>query len=105
MASRGGEIDWLEDLYVKKEFQNQGIGTKAIQAVEQIVKAYSQSLYIEAASRNLKAIQLYHRLGYDCLNTITVRKDFQPSDFETIEKVTIGNQEFKIKKRKQKTSL
>ncbi len=30
----------------------------------------------EAAARNARAIRLYRRLGYGCLNTITLRKDF-----------------------------
>ena len=78
LGSRGGEIDWLEDIFVLPEFQGRGIGTYAIKLIEDIVKEYSESLYIEAAARNRKAIQLYQRIGYTCLNTITVRKDFQP---------------------------
>ena len=78
LGSRGEQIDWLEEIFVLPEYQNLGIGTKAIQLVEEIVSKYSASLYIEAAARNQKAIKLYHKIGYDCLNTITVRKDFHP---------------------------
>ena len=42
LGSRGGEIDWLEDLFVLPEYQNQGIGSKAIQLTEEIVKKYSE---------------------------------------------------------------
>lgn len=52
--------------------------------VEDIVKEYSESLYIEVAARNMKAIRLYQRIGYNCLNTITIRKDFHPEKCETI---------------------
>ena len=100
LGSRGGEIDWLEDLYVMSEYQNKGIGTRAVRLAEEIVKEYSESLYIEAAARNEKAIRLYVKLGYNGLNTITVRKDFEPENFEVMKTENIHNQEFEIKRYK-----
>ena len=98
LGSRGCEIDWLEDIFVLPEYQNKGIGTKAIQIVEEIVKEYSESLYIEVASRNRNAIRLYHKIGYDCLNTITIRKDFNVEKQEVISKEKIFDMNFKVKK-------
>lgn len=65
LDSRGGHIDWLEHIFVKAEYQNNGIGTRVIQLVEKIVKKYSVFLYIKAASRNERANRLYHHLGYN----------------------------------------
>ena len=98
LGSRGCEIDWLEDIFVLPEFQGQGIGSHVIMLVEEIVKKYSESLYIEAAARNDKAIRLYQRIGYNCLNTITIRKDFQPDRYETVGNEKIVNLDFEIKK-------
>lgn len=98
LGSRGCEMDWLEDIFVLPEYQNRGIGTKAIAVVEQLVQSYSSSLYIEASSRNIAAIRLYHKLGYNCLNTITVRKDFD-NQYKTVRTDTIANLEFTIKER------
>ena len=101
LGSRGGAAaDWLEDIYVLSKYQNKGIGTKAIKQIEEIVKEYSESLYIEAAARNDRAIRLYRRMGYDCLNTITVRKDFRPDNYETIGQEQIFDQCFEIKQYK-----
>lgn len=100
LGSRGGRVDWLEDLFVKPEYQNQGIGTKAIQLAEEIVKEYSISMYIEAAARNEKAIRLYRNLGYDCLNSITVRKDFDTSSLVCTRKEQLYGREFEIRKVK-----
>ena len=97
LGSRGCEPDWLENIYVLKEYQNKGIGTFAIKLVEDIVKEYSESLYIEAAARNYKVIRLYHRIGYTCLNTITIRKDFN-NKYENIGKEKILDLDFDIKK-------
>ena len=99
LGSRGCEIDWLEDIFVLPEYQNKGIGTKAIQIVEEIVKEYSESLYIEVASRNINAIRLYHKIGYDCLNTLTIRKDFKDEKQEVISKEQIFEMEFEVRKK------
>ena len=100
LGNRGCKADWLEDLFVLPQFQRKGIGSRAIQLAENIVKEYSDSLYIEAAARNMKAIRLYQRLGYNCLNTITIRKDFQPEKYESIGKETIFEMDFDVKKLK-----
>ena len=101
LGSRGCEADWLEDIFVLPEFQGKGIGSRAIQLAEDIVKEYSESLYIEVAARNMKAIGLYQRIGYDCLNTITIRKDFQPENHETVGNERILGMDFDVKRCKK----
>lgn len=101
LGSRGCQMDWLEDIFVLPEFQGKGIGTCAIKQIEAIVKQYSETLYIEAAARNQKAIRLYHKIGYTCLNTITIRKDFQPEKQETIHVEKIMDMDFDVKQMKK----
>lgn len=100
LGSRGAGIDWLEDLFVLPQHQRKGVGSAAVALAEGIVKQYSESLYIEAAARNAAAIHLYRRLGYDCLNTITVRKDFAPDKYELISRETLLGQDFEVRKSK-----
>ena len=83
------------------EFQRKGIGSRAIQLAEDIVKEYSESLYIEVAARNMKAIRLYQRIGYNCLNTITIRKDFQPERHEIIGNERLFEMDFDVKRNKE----
>ena len=97
LGSRGCNV---EDIFVLPEFQGRGIGSEAIRKAEEIVREYSESLYIEAAARNEKAIRLYQKLGYNCLNTITIRKDFCPENFETVRKETMNGLEFEVKRYK-----
>lgn len=101
LGSRGGAIDWLEHLYVKPEHRNKGFGSKAIACAEEIVREYSESLYIEAAARNEQAIRLYRSLGYDCLNSISIRKDFHPERFKGVRTESLYNEPFEIRKIKQ----
>lgn len=98
LGSRGGEIDWLEDLFVLPACQKQGIGREAIRLAEEIVKQYSQSMYIEAAARNEGAIRLYRKLGYNCLNTVTVRKDFPGYEYDVVREESIYGESFEIRK-------
>lgn len=100
LGSRGCEADWLEDIFVLPEFQGKGIGSRAILLAEDIVKQYSDSLYIEVAARNMNAIRLYQRSGYACLNTITIRKDFHPEKCETIGSENIMGMDFDVKRYK-----
>ena len=97
LASRGAQIDWLEDLFILPEYQRRGFGSQAVSMLETKVKQYSESLYIEVAARNLPAIKLYRKLGYDCLNTITIRKDFDKDKYNVKSQETIAGMDFVIK--------
>ena len=101
LGSRGCEADWLEDIFVLPEFQGKGIGSRAIQLAEDIVRGYSESLYIEVAARNRKALRLYQRIGYNCLNTITIRKDFHPEKYDTVSSEKIMEMDFEVKRYKE----
>jgi len=94
------EIDWLEEIFVEPRHQNKGIGSRAVKLAENLVKEYSESMYTEAAARNASAIKLYRKLGYNCLNTVTLRKDFLPDCFDVVRTVTINGAEFEIKRKK-----
>ena len=98
LGSRGGKIDWLEDLFVLPEYQGQGVGGRVIRLAEGLVRQYSQSMYIEAAARNERAIRLYRRLGYDCLNTVTLRKDFPGYEDEVVRTEQVYGERFEIRK-------
>ncbi len=100
LGSRGVEIDWLEDLFVLPAFQKRGIGSRAVQLAEEIVQKYSGSLYIEAAAWNEGAIRLYKKLGYNCLNTITVRKDFPGHEYNVVRNEDLYGETFEIRKGK-----
>lgn len=100
LGSRGGKADWLEDLFVLPEYQGQGIGSQAVRLAEGMVRQYSQSMYIEAAARNERAIRLYRRLGYDCLNTVTIRKDFPGYRYDVVREEQVYGERFEIRKDK-----
>lgn len=101
LGSRGAEIDWLEDIFVLPAYRGRGIGSEAVRTAEEIVRQYSASLYIEAAARNERAIRLYRRLGYDCLNTVTIRKDFPAYTYDVIRTEKVCGEQFEIRRDKR----
>lgn len=58
MGNRRAAIDWLEDIFIIKKYQGKGIGSLVIKKLEEIVKTYSESLYIVYG--NLKLGQAAH---------------------------------------------
>ena len=74
---RGGNVAWIEDIYVDKQHRGKGIASQAIKLSEEIIarnKNYN-AVCIDAVPRNIAALKLYYRLGYINLSMITVRKE------------------------------
>ena len=101
LGARGCEIDWLEDLFILPEYQGHNYGSLALKAIEDLVKKYSESLYIEVAARNSRALNFYVRNGYNCLNTITIRKDFRPDEYFVTSNENILEHSFEIRNKKK----
>lgn len=101
IGSRGVEMDWIEDLFIIPEESGKGYGSIALEMIEQKIREYSTSAYIEVAARNMRALKLYYRKGYDCLNTITIRKDFKPEEYTIIKKEKLFDYEFDVKEYKE----
>ena len=58
----GGECIWIEDIFIEKNFREQGIGTKFMRFVKEI---YSDKiLRLEAEHDNIKAVTAYKNLGF-----------------------------------------
>ena len=93
---RGPAVCWIEDIFVEENLRGQGIATKAIGLVEEVLqKRGVEGICMDVVPDNIPALQLYHRLGYDRLSIVTVRKDMQPFATERIEQ--IGGMDFRVK--------
>ncbi len=75
---RGDIVAWLEDIYVVPHERGKGIGTYVITLCEEIVKMKDgyKAMCMDVSLRNAAALKLYHRIGYDTLSLVTVRKEF-----------------------------
>lgn len=79
---RGDNVAWIEDIFVDEEKRSNGIATKAISLAEDKVKSHKgyTAVCLDVVPRNEQALRLYHKLGYDVLGMITVRKELGRSD-------------------------
>ena len=62
---------------LRREFWRQGIATEAIRLAEGIVRAKPgyTALCLDVVPRNESALRLYHKLGFDSLSLLTLRKE------------------------------
>ncbi len=86
---RGENVAWIEDIYVDRDYRNKGIATKAIFLAEEIIKSHKgfTSICFDVVPRNIAALKLYYKLGYDTLSMITIRKELYDNNREKTEKI------------------
>ena len=73
----GQNVAWLEDLFILEEYRNKGIGKLAIQKLDELMIARGVvSMFIDVIPRNTSAIKLYKECGFDHLNIIQLRKNY-----------------------------
>ena len=61
--SAGGLFASVEDLYVKPEARRLGVGTKLLEAVEELCTSKNTS-YVEVQAVEERAVKFYRSLGY-----------------------------------------
>lgn len=64
----GGIVIWIEEIYVKSAFRNQGLGSEFIEYIKNNVPAKRYRL--ETEPENIKAQELYKRHGFKHLEYI-----------------------------------
>ena len=90
-------VCWIDDIYVDASHRGKGIATEAIRQTESALRESGCiSFCMEVIPDNLPAMRLYHRLGYDRLSLITMRKDFDSYETERIE--TIAGLPLRVRK-------
>lgn len=78
LARHGGSVVWIENLYVRPEMRRRGIATRAITLAEEIAREelHAPAVSMDVIPQNQAAMRMYHALGYDTLQMITMRKPF-----------------------------
>ena len=71
----GGPCIWIEDIYIKPEYQGQGFGTALLAFVEQRYRGKAARIRIEAEPENERAMAVYHKAGYEELGYTQLVKE------------------------------
>ena len=85
----------IEYLFVKKEFRGKGLGLLALEEIKKIILPSQGRVQIEVNPSNDKALKLYHSLGFNNIDTITLSTGIVG---ET-EQIHILGEDFLINKR------
>jgi ribosomal protein S18 acetylase RimI-like enzyme len=73
----GQKVAWLEDLFIKEEYRGNGIGKLAMKKLDELmVDKEVISMFVDVIPRNTSAIKLYKECGFDHLNIIQLRKNY-----------------------------
>lgn len=59
-----GKVMWLEEIYIRPEFQGFGIGTKVIEYIEFLYKDDVKAIRLEVTDKNAIALKLYQKIGF-----------------------------------------
>lgn len=60
----GGKNAWIDELFVQREFRNQGIGSKTLEFAEEAAREYGAKVLHLEVNRGNQAIGLYRRCGF-----------------------------------------
>lgn len=92
----GQRAAWLEDIYVSKEFRGQGVGKAALAQLDKLAEERGLlAMFVDVIPRNTAAIEFYIKNGFDHLNMIQLRKNYDKTMNKDEEIEVLG---FKLKK-------
>lgn len=92
----GQNAAWLEDLFIKEEFRGKGIGKQAFSILDEMMREKGViSMFVNVIPRNVNALKFYIDCGFDHLNMIELRKNYDSRLNKSDEVEVLG---FKLKK-------
>lgn len=94
LSYRGSNVAWIEDIFVDPQHRNKGFATQAIKITEDRIKSNPDytAICFDVVPRNEAALKLYHKLGYNNLSIVTVRKELYEN--KRNRKINIADLEF-----------
>ena len=73
----GHDAAWLEDLYVSEHHRGKGIGSEAMALLDAMLLGDgTTALFVDVAIRNVEALAFYQGCGFDHLNMVQLRKNY-----------------------------
>ncbi|MGL5439107.1 MAG: GNAT family N-acetyltransferase [Filifactoraceae bacterium] len=73
----GQDVAWLEDLFILESYRSNGIGKCAMKRLDELmIDRGIVSMFVDVVPRNTSAIKLYKECGFDHLNIIQLRKNY-----------------------------
>lgn len=87
----GQDVAWLEDLFISENFRSKGIGKEAFKKLDELmITLKKKSMFVDVIPRNTNAIQFYKDCGFDHLNMLELRKNYDKRLNKTEEIDVLG---------------
>lgn len=92
----GQKVAWLEDLFIIEEYRGKGLGKSAFRKLDELMKEKGiLTMFVSVIPRNTSAIKFYLDCGFDHLNMLELRKNYDKRLDKTEEVELLG---FRFKK-------
>ncbi|MBN1110069.1 MAG: GNAT family N-acetyltransferase [Methanomassiliicoccales archaeon] len=76
----GHRAAWLEELYVLPEFRGRSTGSKALKRLDEMMMEKDiLAMFVDVIPRNEEALRFYLDQGFDHLNMLQLRKNYDHS--------------------------
>ena len=74
---RGGNVAWLEDIYIDSSHRGQGLASQAVNCAEKLIakNKHYNAICVDVSPRNQDSLRLCARLGYTNMSMVTLRKE------------------------------
>ncbi len=73
----GQNVAWLEDLFILEQYRGEGIGKFAMKKLDELmIEKKVIAMFVDVVPRNTSALKLYKNCGFDHLNLIQLRKNY-----------------------------
>ena len=72
----GGNVRWLEELYILEEYRSKGLGSEFFAYMEETREEGETRFRLEVEDDNIGAVSLYKRKGFEFLDYKQMIKDF-----------------------------
>ncbi len=77
MKFGGQNVAWLEDLYIIEDCRRKGIGKIAMSKLDELmIEKGVAAMFVDIIPRNTSAFKFYRECGFDHLNLIQLRKNY-----------------------------
>ncbi len=81
ISHKGPNVMIIEDIFILEEYRRKGVGKKVIYLLkEKVIDLGKTSLCVNVVPRNSEALDFYEAVGFDHLNMIELRMNFNNND-------------------------
>lgn len=73
----GQNVAWLEDLFIVEDYRGKGIGKLAMSKLDELmIEKDVVAMFVDIIPRNTNAFKFYRECGFNHLNLIQLRKNY-----------------------------